>query len=261
MEHLELIHLITDYGNDAIEQSIYHALLLQKFPNTPLVFSNQNFQKGDIISPGVFIKLTYKEFPENTVHLCLLHITSRLPEKYIVAKAANQYFLAPDNGVLPIGLEYEFVEYFQLAFPDRFKDVLKEIYLPAIDRMRACNLLQEAFIPEETPKKFLMPSPALVGNTRRLSVLYNDSHGNAYLNFTKDEFVRAVGDSKFQLKIGFKQTLNKISDAYYNHNEGDMFAIFGLGDLLQICIHCGSASQYLGLKPTKMVILEVIPTI
>lgn len=211
------------------------------------------------MAPGVFIRLCYKDFPPNTLHLCLLHIESRLPEKYVFASAAGQYFLAPDNGVLPIGLDYEYAEYKQLPLPQGFTDVLKEIYVPAIQSGTLFGDNSSQFPAEENPKKYLMPSPTVAGNTWRLAVLCNDSHGNAYLNMNKTEFERITAGHKFQIKIGFKQQISKISTSYYNHSEGDMLALFGLGDLLQICINCGSALQYLGLKPTKLVMMEVLP--
>ncbi|MCC7296967.1 MAG: SAM-dependent chlorinase/fluorinase [Bacteroidia bacterium] len=247
---------MSDYGSDAIENTIYHALLIQHFPHAHFIFSNQQFRQGDIISPGIFMRLAYKDFPADTIHICLLHIESRSPEKYTVAKAANQYFIGPDNGFLPIALENEAVEYYKLPASGA-KDLFRDIFIPA-----ALRIVQEDAavfaISEESPKKFLMPSPAITGNTYRLSVLYNDSHGNAYLNMTKSEFDRITQGKKFSLKIGYNDHIDRISEAYHDHSEGDKLALFGLGDMLQISINCGSAAQYLGLKYNKMVMLEIV---
>lgn len=232
-------------------------LLHTHFPGIPHIFSNQQFKLGDVIAPSIFLKLCFAQFPEGTVHLAPLHIESKLPEKYILGVGYGQYFLSPDNGLLPMALGNEDIHYYKLPRPSGTSNILKDLFIPAAVALLSSGITTFQENPENNPRKLIMPLAALTGNMLRLVVLYNDSHGNAYLNMDKVEFLKITEGKRFAIKLGFKDEITEISSSYHDIPEGDKLAIFGLGDLLQICVNCGSAEQYLGLKAGKMVMLEI----
>lgn len=223
-----------------------------------VVNSNHDFKKGDIISPGIFMKLVYADFPPGCIHILSLHIESRLREKYILATHRDMFFLAPDNGVLPIVFGEEEAQWYQLTDPEAGADVFRTVYMPALEKLIASGFQPaKAFIPESRTKKLLLPSPTLSGNIMRLTVLYNDAHGNAYLNIDKSEFLRITEGKKFSIRLGFKDSIDNISPGTETVPEGQKLAYFGPGNLLQIAVNSGSAAQYLGLVKGKNVMLEI----
>lgn len=236
-----------------MDQLLFH----KHFPGLPHIFSNQHFKLGDVIAPSIFLKLCYAQFPEGTVHLAPLHIESKLPEKYILAVGHGQYFVGPDNGLFPMALGSDAIYYYKLPRPSGKSNIIEDVMIPAAVSLLSSGTSAFQENPENNPRRLIMPLAALTGNVLRLVVLYNDSHGNAYLNMDKAEFLKITDGKRFALKLGFKDEITEISSSYHDIPEGDKLAIFGLGDLLQICVNCGSAEQYLGLKAGKMVMLEI----
>jgi S-adenosyl-L-methionine hydrolase (adenosine-forming) len=257
LEHTGCIHLITDYGKNAIEHTMDQLLLHKHFPGLPHVFSNQNFKYGDVISPSIFLKLCYSEFPAGTVHMAALHIEGKLPEKYILGVGFGQYFIGPDNGIFPMALGNDGMEYYKLARPANTHNIVSDIFIPTAVTLLSRGIVDFQNQLESNPRTLIMPLAALTGNMLRLTVLYNDSHGNAYLNMEKEEFLRLTEGKRFALKLGFRDEITHIAQSYHDLPEGDKLALFGMGNLLQICVNCGSAEQYLGLKSGKMVMLEI----
>lgn len=255
LENPLFIHILTDFDSQAPETTIYKAILHIKFPGSTIIFSHQPFKKGDIIAPAIFLRMVSSYFPANCVHICLLHIEGRLQEKYLLAKWNNQYFFIPDNGILSIAYPQENIEYFKLLGESKLVDVFEQLYLPCLESL----VNNPEYLPpsEEKPRISILPQPTYIGNTYRLSVIFNDSQGNAYLNMQKDEFMRITAGKKFTIKVAMKETIETISDAYTDASEGSKLALFGLGDMLQIAINCGSAAQYLGLGLGQMAMLEV----
>jgi S-adenosyl-L-methionine hydrolase (adenosine-forming) len=255
LENPLFIHILTDFDAQAPETTIYKAILNIKFPGSTIIFSHQPFKKGDVIAPAVFLRMVTSSFPADCVHICLLHIGSRLQEKYAVAKYKNQYFFIPDNGLLSIAFPGEQIEYFKTTAASIVTDVFQQLYIPALEFIIQ-NPERELPV-EEKPKVSMLPQPSLIGNTYRLSVLFNDSQGNAYLNMQKEEFTRLTAGKRFTIKVAMKETIEVISNTYTDATEGSKLAMFGLGDMLQIAINCGSAAQYLGLGLGQMVMLEI----
>lgn len=257
MENHPLIHILADFDEHAPETPVGKALLHSAAPGSSLIFTHQPFKKGDIVAPSYFLKLIVPDFPPGTYHLLLLHTESRLPEKYILAKHNDQYFFAPDNGLLPLAFGQDQLVCFKLPKPGIVRDMLKEVYLPALSPLVKTGEIQ-GLEAEDRPKNAMLPQPTITGNTYRLTVIYNDSQGNAYLNFSRTEFEKLTASKQFTLKVGMRETIDHISDTYRDVPEGAKLALFGLGDMLQIAINCGSALQYLGLKTGQMVMLEII---
>ncbi|MBS3914636.1 MAG: hypothetical protein KG003_09055, partial [Bacteroidetes bacterium] len=63
MENLPYIHLLSDFSGASPRQSIYLAHLASAFPQLRTISSNQVFKKGDMMAPGIFLKLLRTEFP------------------------------------------------------------------------------------------------------------------------------------------------------------------------------------------------------
>ncbi len=255
MENPLFIHILADFDALAPETTIYKAILHARFPGSTIIFTHQPFKKGDVISPAIYLRMVCSSFPKHCVHLCLLHIGNRLPEKYVLARTPDQYFFIPDNGILSIAFPQAVIEYYKLSSTQGVKDICRELYLPVLENLVADSTqLPEK---EDKPKISLLPQPTLTGNTYRLTVLHNDSQGNAYLNMQKEEFERITLSKKFSIKLGMKESIENISVTYTDVSEGSKLALFGLGDMLQIAVNCGSAAQYLGLKTGQMVMLVV----
>lgn len=256
LQHPTLIHLLAGFSATSPEHTLYSARLMQTFPGVPVIYSYQPFIPGEIISPSVFLRLVESGFPEGTMHFCLIQIEEKFREKYLLAKYRNCWFFAPDNGLLPLALPFEVTEFYRLPYPEAGADVMQEIYLPgavALVQDGSASLTDQ----EPSPVKLLLPSPTRSGDTVRLTVLYTDANGNAYLNINRSEFESLVGTANFKIRLGYRDEISQLSKGLLGLPMGQKAAFFGMGDLLQIAVNCGSAEQYLGLVKNKVVMLQI----
>jgi len=234
-----IIHLITDFGFEAPEHTIAQVQLYRNFPGASIVFSPQSFRKGHALQQAIFGKLVCGHFPDNSIHILRVGTLAKLPPRFVLGHFGNQFFLAPDNGVLP------------LLFDDPHGENAS-YYLSSgynvVDRLQK----------KEQVYRVTMPEPTISGSILRLTVIYNDFFGNAYFNLNYRDFELLRNQRKFRLMINHYTEINKLSLDYNDVPEGHPICTFGHGGLLQVAVNAGSSAQLLELLEGKNVMLEFI---
>lgn len=252
-----LFHLISDYGHNATESVIVQAKLIKAFPDVAFVRGPQDFSKQNITHPALFLSLIIDDFPEHSLHIIDTFIPENAPEKFVLAQYKNQFVLAPDNGTLSVALPADETQYFRIPFSGSYPDVIKEVYLPFLikwltDEKGATTHLK----PLSEIRKLQLPGPVLNGNRLVLTVIYNDSLGNAYFNIKKDEWEQWVAKRSFRLYISRANQISQISPGYSAVPEGQVLALFGQGNYLQIAQNRGNAREFLGLECDRQIFAE-----
>jgi len=252
----KLLHLLCDFEVGSPEYSVSQAQLFHAFPDFKLAISPQSIKKGHVQAQAIFLRLVRNAFPAGTIHLCHFRTLSRQPKRFVAAWNEGQLFLAPDNGVLTLLFGPEFNDYYRLNVTEPFQSPLKNAYVPELLRLRENDFQLDALLePKDSVVSTQLLAPTMSGNTLRLTVLYNDVHGNAYLNFDRAAFEYLGAGRSFILRNS-SMSIDRISQHYDDVIEGEVLALFGWGDLLQIAVNAGSAQQYLALNEGKMLLLE-----
>jgi S-adenosylmethionine hydrolase len=258
----QLIHVFTDYGSDAIENSVSRALLNVHVSSMPHVFSQPRLTPGHLSTAAMFMQLVMPSFTAGTIHICdITHtrLSPRAAAPFLAAFANNQWFLAPDNGFLPMIMQDVSCDFYNIPAQTKVLNVMQDIYLPAL-----LSLIESAgntipFEVKEHPAKSLIPKPAFQQNLLRLAVVYNDAKGNAVFNLKKDEFERMRNGRRFRISVStYRLEIDRISDSIFDVEQGYATAYFGMGDFLQIAMNAGSAKQYYGLSEGTVIMLEFI---
>lgn len=255
MKAPSLIHILSDSPANAEEKSIYEAWIYRQFPAVRIVHSSTNAVKGDLRAASVFTRMLIPEFEEGTFHFCVFSIPDKLPEKYLATNIDGQIIFAPDNGIINLYKPDAWLDCYTLPMPAQFKDVVRDIYLPGAMQYAQTQDISTTGEANENFHKMFLPMALKNGNNVRLEVMYNDAHGNAYLNITRKEFEKLTGNDPFELRIGTKETIRHIAPSVYGLTEGRIYATFGIGDILQLYMHNGSAKQYYSLSPGTLVLL------
>ncbi len=251
-----IFHYWIDFGTESIDYSIGQAQIYATFPDVKTIVSPSKIKKGHILSQSIHLKLFKDEFPPNTIHICHLSFISTQPKRFILTKYKNQYFLGPDSGIFYMAFEKDDVEYFILPV-DKFKyNALKEVYLPAIEMLINSNFdIENTFQPKTILMKMNTIQPTISNNIMRLTALYVDSYGNVYFNLDKEQFDSFTQGKPFEFKShSFK--LDRISNDYDDVPEGEILALFSVGNMLQIAGNASNASTKLALKEDSMILLE-----
>lgn len=205
----------------------------------------------------MFMKMVVSDFPAGTMHICLLSLRPEMPPRYIGTEFGENWYLAPDNGLLPLLLPDENVEYRALLYQTPLKNALKDVLLPGAAKMTSEAGDGEPLPVRSTVQRVGLLSPTLQQNSMRLTVIYNDPEGNAIFNIDEQEFERLRAGRRFRLIWPtYRREINQIHHHPGEVEQGYLAAWFGPGGLLQLSMNGGSASQYYGLTEKQMVMLE-----
>ncbi len=252
-----LLHLLCDFSVESPDFTISQALMAKHFPKNRCVVSPQKFKKGHILAQSVFLKLVVPSFPDGTIHICRVGTMSKQAARFIVAKSDGHYFMGPDNGLLSLCFEDPKLEYFNITPENPVQDPLKQVYIPAIEKLVAANMtLSGIFDVKETIVRSMLPTPTLSNDTLNLTVIYIDYYGNVYFNLDRKTFIEVGKGRNFKLRINSNIVIQKLSNQYNDVNEGHELCMFGHGDILQVAVNSGSAEQYLGLGDGRNVIIQ-----
>jgi S-adenosylmethionine hydrolase len=256
----QLIHVFTDYGAEATENSVSRALLFAQAPHIPHVFSQPKLLPGHLSTAAMFMQMVMPSFAVGTVHLCdITHtrLSPRAAAPFLAAFAENQWYFAPDNGFLPMILQDLPCDFYTIPSKLSVKNVMQDIYMPALMTLIESGGQNIPFAVNEYPIKSLIPKPAFQQNLLRLTVVYNDAQGNAIFNLKKDEFERMRNGRRFRISVSsYRLEIDRISESIFDVEQGYATAYFGLGDFLQIAMNAGSARQYYGLTEGTVIMLE-----
>jgi S-adenosylmethionine hydrolase len=257
-----IIHLITDFGFEAPEHTIAQVQLYRNFPGASIVFSPQSFRKGHALQQAIFGKLVCGHFPDNSIHILRVGTLAKLPPRFVLGHFGNQFFLAPDNGVLPLLFDDphgENASYYQITPIDPVVNPLLQVFIPAVTNLLSSGYnVVDRLQKKEQVYRVTMPEPTISGSILRLTVIYNDFFGNAYFNLNYRDFELLRNQRKFRLMINHYTEINKLSLDYNDVPEGHPICTFGHGGLLQVAVNAGSSAQLLELLEGKNVMLEFI---
>src|SRR5262249_1220762 len=96
-----LISLTTDFGHQEGYVGIVKGVILSISPGARLVDLSHEITAFDIRAAAWIINNAYKTFPKGTVNLVVVDPgVGSDKQRGIALSAHNQYFVAPDNGVL-----------------------------------------------------------------------------------------------------------------------------------------------------------------
>jgi S-adenosylmethionine hydrolase len=256
----KLIHVFTDYGADAAENSVSRALLYSQLPQIPHIFSQPKLVPGHLSTAAMFMQMVMPSFASGTIHLCdITHtrLSPRAAAPFLAAYTENQWYFAPDNGFLPMILQDKPCDFYTIPSKRSVMNVMQDIYMPALMMLIESDEQTIPFANNDFPVKSLIPKPAFQQNLLRLTVVYNDAQGNAIFNLKKDEFERMRNGRRFRISVSsYRLEIDRISDSIFDVEQGYATAYFGLGNFLQIAMNAGSAKQYYGLTEGTVIMLE-----
>ena len=256
-----IIHVLCDFSVESPDYTVTQARLARNFPNHKAVISPQPFKKGHILGQSVFLQLVVPEFPEGSIHICRVGTMSRMAPRFVLAKWNGSFFLAPDNGLLPLYFNNDDIVYYNIN-PSGYQvtDAMSQIYIPALQRLMDSNFeVDGVFEIKEMMVRSAPPTPTLSNNVMNLTVLYNDYYGNAYLNINRRTFEEVGQGRAFRLRISHSMEIKQLSNGYNDVMEGMELCLFGYGDIMQVAVNAGSAVQYLSLIEGRNILLEFAP--
>ena len=102
-----IITLTTDYGTNDHLVGTLKGVILKINPDVTIVDITHNVTPFDLLDGALAIGSAYAYFPPKTIHIVVVDPGVGTERRPLLVSATNQYFVAPDNGVLSVIYERE----------------------------------------------------------------------------------------------------------------------------------------------------------
>jgi len=248
-----IIAVLTDFGSRDHYAGVMKGVVLGINPDVTLVDLSNDLPAHDLPFAAHELAATYKYFPSGTIFLVVVDPGVGSVRRGLAAEAGEWRFVAPDNGVL--------TGVFQEAPPKKVVELTERRYArPTVSRTfegrdrfaPAAAWLSKgvhlsAFGRPVTDYHLLdLPKPVLDGATLRGAVVRIDRFGNVVTNLDRRSCERlADGGGGLHLTVR-DHSIARIVSTYSDIPAGDLAALFGSTDTLEIAAQETSAAERLG---------------
>ena len=258
-----VITLTTDYGTNDHLVGVLKGVILKIHPEATIVDITHHVTPFDLLDGALAIGCAYSYFPPRTIHIVVVDPGVGTERRPLLVTAENQYFVAPDNGVLSLVYEREQNVVVRHANAEHYylQPVSKtfhgrDIFAPVAAWLAKGG--QTASMGEEITdyKRFALPKPkkAEGGGTKGV-VMRVDSFGNLITNFRREDLPEAaLSSGKIQLQAG-THPVTRLVETFANGNNGEAIAYFGSSGYLEIGVNKSSASRALSIGRGAPVVL------
>ena len=246
-----LITLTTDFGQSDHYVGAMKGVILSICPRARIVDISHGVGAFEIAEAAFTLSQAYRYFPRGAVHVVVVDPgvgTSRRP---ILAQAAGQYFIAPDNGVLSMIYAREkhrvraisSVRYFLRPVSNTFNG--RDIFAPVAAHLAGGIAPARFGKPIADYLRLDFDKPARTGRRAWTgAILKVDRFGNLVTNFSVEEFPD-LDKRAFEMAVG-PQRINVFARHYAERGPGEAFLILGSAGYYEISVSQSSAAKLLG---------------
>jgi len=245
-----IITLTTDFGLSDPFVGIMKGVILGIAGDAQIVDITHDIPSYDINEAAFIVNSSYSYFPEGTIHVVVVDPGVGSTRRPIAASAKNQYFVAPDNGVLSFVLHTEpmapIPPVYRISNESLFQGPVghtfhgRDIFAPTaahLARGTPIDLLGERIV-----EYIRRPLPqARPGGERRLvaNVLRIDKFGNIVTNIRRSDL-----HEDFAIRIAGLD-VTRMCNSFAEADPGEFFAIEGSTGYIEIALNKGSAAERL----------------
>jgi S-adenosylmethionine hydrolase len=249
-----LVALLTDFGTRDHYAGTMKAVILGICPDATLIDITHDIPPHDMMTATLELAASYKYFPSGTIFLVVVDPGVGSARRGIAADTGEYRFVAPDNGVLTAVLKEtparRVVELTERRYArptvsrtfegrDRFAPaagwLAKGVDLSALGR--SAGAIQQLAI----------PSPHVDDDVLAGEVLRVDRFGNLVTNIDRKLFDKFIHANGIEISAA-THLIGRVVGTYAEAAAGEVCALFGSTDHLEIAVNAGSASDQLNLS-------------
>jgi S-adenosyl-L-methionine hydrolase (adenosine-forming) len=248
-----IVALLTDFGTKDHYAGTLKGVVLSVCPDATLVDIGHDIPAHDVIAGALELAACYRYFPNGTIFLVVVDPGVGSSRRGIAADIGDYKFVAPDNGVLSA----VFLE----SPPKRVVELTERKYSrPTISRTfegrdrfaPAAGFLAKGIALVslgKTTKDFHtieLPRPSVSGTELSGEVVRVDRFGNLITNIDRRSFEHFAVGGAIAVEVGGRE-VPRVVATYADAPAGELCALFGSTDHLEVAINAGDAARALGL--------------
>jgi len=257
-----IITLTTDFGLSDHFVGAMKGVIFGICPGAEIVDICHEITPFEIPEGGFVAAETYRHFPPKTIHVVVVDPGVGTARRPILAEAARQYFVAPDNGVLSMILSREKHKVRALTAERYFlKDVSRtfhgrDVFAPVAAHLAKGVPASRFGKPINDYLRSTFGQPTRTG--KRIwtgNILKIDRFGNLITNLHIDEFP-GIRQRPFELMVGPYRIFQFVT-TFAEGNFGELLVIAGSSGFLEVAVNQGSAAKTIGCATGAQVDLTI----
>jgi S-adenosylmethionine hydrolase len=258
-----VIALLSDFGSRDHYVGTMKGVILGICPDATLVDISHDIPPHDVLEGALQLAASARYFPSGTIFVAVVDPGVGSRRRGIAVDTGDYRFVGPDNGLftqvlaeMPVKKAVELTER-RYGRPtvsrtfegrDRFAPaaawLAKGIQLPALGRA-AADL-----------HRLEIPVPEADQGAIRGAVLRIDRFGNLVTNVDRKSFEKFASGRQVQVSVGGR-TVERLVATYAEIPSGEVCALFGSTDHLEVAANAGSAADVLGVTRGGAVTITV----
>jgi len=248
-----IITLLTDFGTEDAYVASMKGVILGRAPQVRIVDISHHIPAQDLRRGGFVLAEAVPHFPAGTVHVVVVDPGVGTERAALVAEVDNQLVVAPDNGVISELLERSRDwRCFSLDRLDLGREPLsstfhgRDLFAPVGALLAAGELLAEDCGAPMEPTWIRRAAVLLGENSVMGSVITIDHFGNLITDIRREHLPESW-PAGVQAAIGDRE-LDACVKTYGQSEPGDVVALVGSGDFLEVARVDGNAAIFLDLR-------------
>ena len=240
--------LLTDFGLDDIYVGAMKGAILNVHAAATIVDLTHGVWPHAVLQGAFLLDSAWRGFPMGTVHVAVVDPGVGSSRRAIAFKAADHYFVGPDNGLFTF-LNEPISETVELAAPPEAAPTFhgRDLFAPVAARLAAGAALAGQGRPaKQEPMKLQEAWAAKVGEAWRALALHCDRFGNVISNLP----IRALARIKAVNGIRLR-TVETYADAEPN----ELVALVGSSGRIEFALREGSAANRLHVAPGETLVV------
>jgi S-adenosyl-L-methionine hydrolase (adenosine-forming) len=246
-----VIALLSDFGTRDHYAGTMKAVALGICPDATLVDITHDIAAHDVLGGALELAASYRYFPAGTIFLVVVDPGVGSSRRGIAAEAGDYRFVAPDNGVLTLVLDeapprkvVELTErrYARPTVSRTFEG--RDRFAPAAAWLAKGVELTAFGRPAGTVIRLDIPQPLISDDELSGEVLRVDRFGNLITNIDRRAFDKFAAGGPLAIRIS-DRPVSRVVSTYADAGPGELVALFGSSDHLELAINGGSAAETL----------------
>jgi hypothetical protein len=248
-----VVAFLSDFGTRDHYAGTLKAVVLSVCPDATLVDIGHDLPAHDVVAGALELAACYRYFPPGTVFLVVVDPGVGSSRRGIAAECGDYKFVAPDNGVLSA--------VFRESPPKKVVELTERKYArPTVSRTfegrdrfaPAAGWLAKGIALVALGRSIAnfqtidLPRPVVTVREITGEVVRVDRFGNLITNIDRRTLDQFSGGAAIAVTVGDREVA-RIVATYAEAPAGELCALFGSTDHLEIAVNGGDAAHGLGL--------------
>ena len=243
-----IVTLLTDFGLDDAYVGAMKGAILAVHAKANVVDISHGVRPFAVLQGAFLLDSAWRSFPVGTVHVAVVDPGVGTDRKAIAFKAADHFFVGPDNGLFTF-LTEPISETVGLATPPEAAPTFhgRDVFGPVAARLAAGTVLSELGTPRrQEPLRLAAAWASKVGEAWRAQVLHCDHFGNVITNLP----IRALA----RIKVINGAPVRTV-ETYEEAQPNELVALVGSSGRIEFALREGSAATRLHTAPGETLLV------